>query len=264
MAKQATRISDVQEKEWTESTGTAVVGLIILIVAAIVLYFMRFYVPPELLYGYKIVGSLAVIIGGVIVIAALYRGTQVNLIKKVPFACPYCDKPINFDAPPTHDFDCEHCSRTVQFIDGDMVSVQTVICRACRTEHRVAENVSHYVCDRCNRPLLLTPTKSDDQAVVKVADFAGKAPSTDYMDVLLSAFDRRHETELAFKLQNILLTNLPDARKMMATASDKTPLVVGINLPPQKAEAVKRSLQELGGTVTLRKHGEPGHTARRS
>ncbi len=264
MAKRAARISDVQEKEWTESAGTAVVGIIILIVAAVVLYFMQFYVPPQMLYGYRIVGSLAVVIGGAIVIAALYRGTQVSLIKRVPVNCPYCDTAINFDAPPTTDFDCEHCSRTVQFLDGVMVPVQTIICRACRTEHRVGENVSHYVCDRCNRPLLLTPTKENGEAVVKVADFAGKAPSNDYMDVLLTAFDRRHETELAFKLQNILVTNLPDARKMMATASDKIPLVIGINLPPQKAESIKRSLQELGGQVSLRKHGAAGQTPQRS
>ncbi len=257
MAKRASRISDVKEKEWTESAGTAFVGLIILIVAAIVLYFMQFYVPPSMLFGYRVVGALAVVIGGSIVMAALYRGTQVNLIKKVACACPYCDTPVNFDAVPTDTFDCEHCSRTVQFADGVMIPVYTVICRACRTEHRVAENVTHYLCDRCNRPLLLTPPKDNNQAVVNVAGFAGKAPSTEHMDVLLTAFDRRQETELAFKLQNVLVINLPDARKMMATASEKTPLIVGINLPPQKAESVKRTLQELGATVTLRKHGAP-------
>src|SRR5207249_9227823 len=62
-------------------------------------------------------------------------------------------------------------------------------------------------------------------------------------DVLLISVDRRHEIEVALKLQNLMVINLPEARRLMATASTTTPLVVSHGLAQRKAEAIRRQLQ---------------------
>lgn len=49
-----------------------------------------------------------------------------------------------------------------------------------------------------------------------------------------------------------MVINLNDARKAIATASSQTPLTVGHDLPQRKAEAIRRQLQELGATSTIR------------
>ena len=77
-------------------------------------------------------------------------------------------------------------------------------------------------------------------------------------DVLLISVDRRHEIEVAMKLQNILVVNLPEARRLMASAGTATPLVVSHALPQRKAEAIRRQLQDVGATATLRPTNEAG------
>lgn len=252
MAKSATRFSDIQESEWTQSIGTAVVGILILIVAAVLIYCLKYVLPANVLRPSQVVASIGLVLGGAIILGALHRGTQVRKIKTVAFTCPYCEKDTLFPVAPTQDFDCDHCDRTVHFFDGEPVPVRNVICSACRAEHRVAVNVAHYICDSCNRPLRLTPEPKYQSAVVSVHVPEPVDTMLQNYDVLLVGVDRRKENEVAFKLQNILMTNLNEARRLMGTASTRTPLIIGYDLSQRKADAVRRQLQELGATVTLR------------
>ena len=150
---------------------------------------------------------------------------------------------------PTIDFDCEFCHRTVHFDTGRPIPVQTIVCRACRAEHRVAVNVQRYTCDSCNRALALPWIRADRDGGIR--DNTEDAMLQNY-DVLLIAYDRRRENDMAFKVQNLLVVNLNEARRLMGAVSSQTPLILGHDLPQRKAEAIRRQLQELGATATMR------------
>jgi transposase-like protein len=249
MAKSATTLTDVKEQVWIQSFGAVLVGLGIFAVAGILFYFMQFWMPREILGAARIVVGLAMLTGIGICGVALYSGALTNRMKAVSMPCPYCDREMQFPTAPTEDFDCEFCNRTVHFENGKPIPVQIVVCRACRAEHRVAINVQRYTCDKCNRPLQLAWVRDTRQ--VGISDTAEDAMLQNY-DVMLVAYDRRRENELAFKIQNLMVTNLNEARRLMGTVSSQTPLVVGYDLPQRKAEAIRRQLQELGATATMR------------
>jgi hypothetical protein len=242
-----TTASEVQERAFLQSLNGALLGLAILVVAGILFYFMKFWlVDPMLMYG-RLVMGIAMLAGAGIAGTAVYHGALNRNVAGVDFTCPYCDKVMKLVTAPSDDFECEHCSRTIHMQNGTHVQVREVTCQACRSSHRVAITSQHYICDNCNRPLKLAWVKDEPKT--------GTGERGDMMqnyDVLLIAFDRRHENELAFKLQNLLVCNLNEARKQLATASAQTPLTVAHDVPQRKAEAVRRQLQELGGTATLR------------
>lgn len=253
MAKSATRLSDVQEREWTQSAGTAVVGVGILIASALIIYFMKFLpIPESQLLVSRVIAGIALGVGGLLMLSAVHRSFQAKIAKHVTFTCPFCDKENRFVEAPTSDFDCEHCDRTVHFENGKPIPVHTVACQACRTEHRVAVNVSHYVCDSCNRPLRLKTDPNFTQAVVHEREVSTPDELLRNYDVLLVAVDRRRENDVAFKLQNMLVVSLKESRNLIASASARTPLIIAFDQPQRKAEVIRRQLQELGATVTLR------------
>ena len=160
--------------------------------------------------------------------------------------CPFCDHTNQFVSEPNSDWNCDNCSRTVHYQNGVQIPVTWVICTACRAEHRVPVNVKRYLCDQCNRPLNISGDLRGGTAIIEVEDHLQRN-----FDVLLVAYDRRHENELAFKIQNLMFCNLPEARKMIAGATPQIPLVVGYNLAERKAESVRRDLQDLGATVRI-------------
>lgn len=253
MAKGAQRLSDIQEREWTMAIGTAVVGAMVLIAGALALGFVQYFVPENLLLTSRIAAAIAVLCGGGILGAALHRSSQVRKVSRVPYTCPYCDTVNLLIAPPKEDFDCENCRRTVHFQDGQPVPVSTIVCPVCKTEHRIAVNLRHYICDRCNRDLPLSPDpRYKTAAVVRVRAEEMRDEMMQNYDVLLLGTDRRRETELAFKLQDVLVTNLPEARRLMQSASQGAPLIVAMDQPQRKAESLRRQLQELGANVTIR------------
>jgi len=249
MAKNATRISDVKVKEWTDSIGTGLIGLGVMLAAGLLMYSVKFWIPPGgLALATRILMGVGVLGGAGILGTAIYRSVEANKAPGVPYPCPYCDSINMFTETPVGDFDCEACDRTVHFEHGAPIPVRTIICQACRTEHRVAINVQRYVCDRCNRPLRLA---ADPTQKLATATDDLDALLMNY-DVLLLAHDRRQENELAMKLQNLMVVNLKESRRMMLAATSAKPLVVSSNQPQRKAEAIRRSLQELGATVTIR------------
>ena len=259
MAKRVLKISEILENEWVESIVTASNGVIILVVAGLFYYLVPFRLPPHLQLAGRIIGMVAISIGVVILLLAAHRSWKVRQIPYVGFFCPYCDMENHLTATPTEDFDCDFCHRTIHFKEGVAVPVRTIVCPYCRTEHRVSTNVERYVCDRCNRLLKVTAGSGSRAAVGASTANEQEALMQNY-DVLLVAYDRRRENDLAFKLQNLMVVNLKEARRLLETVSTKTPLIVGHGLSQRKAEAIRRQLQEMGATASLRSAASAGPT----
>ncbi len=249
MSNKAVKVEDVKERTWTDSIGSSVWGIGIMAVSGLVIYFGKVVLPANLVHTFKLIAVLGLILGAAIVAVAMFQAQHVDAKPTTPFKCPFCDGTNYFFGTPTADFDCELCARTIHFEDGSMVMVRTIICQACRTEHRVPMNIQRYVCDRCNRPLKLS---TDITQKVAVASNAQNEAMQHQYDVLLVAFDRRHENATAMKIQNIMTVNLVDARKILASASETAPIPIAWGEPLRKAEALRRQFEELGATVSVR------------
>ena len=254
MADEAVKVVEVKEKTWVESIGSSLVGFTIMAIAAFMIYAGHFFFGKSTLGpGFTFMGYFGVFVGFLIVCVAAVQARKVEKEPNTPFTCPFCDATNLFFGYPTKDFECEACSRTVHFENGQMIPVRTIICQACRTEHRVPMNILRYVCDRCNRPLKLSADPT--QKVAAASNAQNEAMMHNY-DVLLIAFDRRHETATAMKIQNIMTVNLPDARKILASASEKAPVPISWGEPLRKAEALRRQFEELGATVSVKPSAE--------
>jgi hypothetical protein len=258
MTNEAVKVVEVKEKTWLESIGSTFVGIVIIIVAGLIVYFGHFFISSGLLPVFRICGYIGMLIGVGIVGVAMYQTRKVEKEPNTPVTCPFCDATNLFFGYPTKDFVCESCSRTVHFENGQMIPVRNIVCQACRTEHRVPMNILRYVCDRCNRPLKLSADPT--QKVAAASNAQNEAMMHNY-DVLLIGYDRRHETATAMKIQNIMTVNLPDARKILASASEKAPVPISWGEPLRKAEALRRQFEDLGATVSVRPSADGTPTA---
>jgi ribosomal protein L7/L12 len=253
MANEVRKIAEVEENVWTRASGKIMAGIAVVILAVALIYASKYCFVGTALQTARIILGLVALGGLGLIGAAVYTGYEVKKMPGVGFNCPYCEATNRFDGEPNESFDCEFCNRTVHFEAGEPVPVRTVNCPFCHTDHRVAVNVQRYVCDRCNRPLELS-TQAPGGATAAAG--AGADAALHEFDVLLISVDRRHEIEIALKLQNLMVVNLPEARRLMASASTTTPLVVGHGLTQRKAEAIRRQLQDVGATATLRQTNE--------
>lgn len=253
MGNPVRKLAEVQEAAWTGASGKIVIGVVVLAVGVFLIYVSKYLFTEPALQIARITGGIVTFAGTGIILAAVYTGIAARQRRGFGFPCPYCDRVVQFEGEPNDTFDCDYCNRTVHFDGGVPVPVRTVNCPFCHTEHRVATNVQRYVCDRCNRPLELSVEPRGRAGAPASRD--SDAPAGVY-DVLMVSADRRHETEIALKLQNLLVVNLPEARRLMANATTAAPLIVGHALPQRKAEAIRRQLQDLGATATLRPANE--------
>lgn len=226
--------------------GTIAWGIVIILAGLTLFMRVNFWLPAEsvapsliALFVMLGIGSYVISVG-----AKSYTGEKGKATVKL--VCPFCDKDNHFVTEPTADWTCDHCTRTIHYQNGVQVPVTWVICTACRAEHRVPVNVKRYLCDQCNRPLNISGDLRGGTAIIEVEDQLQRN-----FDVLLVAYDRRHESDLAFKIQNLMFCNLPEARKMIAGATPQIPLVVSYNLAERKAESIRRELQDLGATVRI-------------
>ncbi len=252
MAEKTTSVTEVREVTWTESFGTGLVGGAVMLVAIVGFYFTKFASPPSMQLGVRFGCAVGLLAGGAILGLAIQRSLEAKKVKGFPFTCPYCETSSEYMAAPISDFDCEHCNRTVHFLNGEPIPVRTIVCQACKTEHRVPSNLTRYVCDKCNRPLKLEA----DKKVAVASNEAADAMLQNY-NVELLGIDKRQESELAFKIQSLMMLTLPEARRLVEAASPSAPLIVAYDLPQRKADAVRRSLQELGGTAAIKATGTP-------
>ncbi len=253
MAEEAVKVTEVKERTFIESFGSSMIGIGLMIVSGLVVYFGTYAVPGNYRTMVRGLGYLGLLMGAIIIGVALYNARKVHQEPNTKFTCPFCDATNLFFGFPTKDFDCESCNRTVHFEDGQMVPVRNIICQACQASHRVPVNIHRYVCDRCNRPLKLS---SDPTQTMATASNAQNEAMMHNYDVLLIAFDRRHETATAMKIQNIMTVNLADARKILASASEVAPVPISWGEPLRKAEALQRAFEELGATVSVKPSAE--------
>jgi ribosomal protein L7/L12 len=260
MAQKTTSVTEVREVTWTESVGTALLGVAVTLGAIIGFYFTQFAHNSTIQLVTRILCAAALIAGVAILAMAVQRIVEAKKVIGVPFACPYCEVTSHYTAIPTEDFDCEQCNRTVHFVNGAPIPVRMIICQACQTEHRVPVNLTRYVCDKCNRPLKLAA--DPNQKVAAASNEAADAMLQNYNVELLS-IDKRHENELTSKIQSLMMLTLPEARRLVEAASPSAPLIVAYDLPQRKADAVRRSLQELGGTAQIKSTGTPAPGARK-
>ncbi len=247
-----TSVTEVKEVTWTESFGTGLVGLALMLAAIAGFYFSKFASPHSMQIAARIGSSVGLLAGGAIFGLAIVRSLEARKVKGFPFTCPYCDTVSEYTAKPVADFDCEHCNRTVHFLNGEPIPVRTIICQACKTEHRVPANLERYVCDKCNRPLKLVA----DKKVAVASNEAIDAMLQNY-NVELLGLDKRHENDVISKIQSLMMLTLPEARRLVEAASPSAPLIVAYDLPQRKADAVRRSLQELGATAAIKSTGNP-------
>ncbi len=260
MAKGSTSLTEVREVTWTESVGSSLVGITLLLAGAIIIYFTKYIHEANMRLLARVACGIGMFAGAAILGVAIQRSIEAKKTKGVPFTCPYCDTDSYFLEKQTEDFDCEHCHRKVQFVEGEPVPVRTIICQACKTEHRVPVNLARYVCDKCNRPLKVAADIT--QKIAAASNEAADAMLQNY-NVVLLGIDRRQENELAFKVQSLMMLTLPEAKRLLEAASPNAPLIVASDLPQRKADAVRRSLQELGGTAALRAAGTPAPGVRK-
>jgi ribosomal protein L7/L12 len=251
MAEKTTSVTEVREVTWTESVGTGLVGIAVMLVAIAGFYFTKF-ADLNMRIPTRVLCSLGLLAGGAILGLAIQRSLEAKKAKGVPFTCPYCETTSEYTALPVSDFDCEHCNRTVHFVNGEPIPVRTIICQACKTEHKVPSNLTRYVCDKCNRPLKLAA----DKVVATASNEAADAMLQNY-NVELLGLDKRQESDLVNKIQSLMMLTLPEARRLVEAASPNAPLIVAYDLPQRKADAVRRALQELGGTAAIKPTGTP-------
>lgn len=249
MPNKARKLAEVQESEWTKAVGLITLGVVLTAVAAILFYFAGLWLKGSLVSVAHVALGLAMMSGVAIVCAAIYRAAQSRKIAGVKYRCPYCDKVNLFDANPSEDFECEFCNRTVRFENGEPVRVRVAPCPNCLAEHRVAVNVRRYVCDKCDKPFELVPEEFMHPGAR--ASFGTDEQPIGLVDVYLSGVERSKENEVALKLQNVLVVNLPEARRLMLGASTRTPLMLCSGVPVRKGEAIQRQFQEIGATVVL-------------
>ena len=260
MPQKTTSVTEVREVTWTESAGTALVGIALLIVSGVGVYFTKFARPDSMQLMTRVLCAIGLLAGAAILGLAIQRILEAKKAVGFPFTCPYCDTASEYVALPTEDFDCEHCNRTVHFVNGEPIPVRVIVCQACKAEHRVPSNLTRYVCDKCNRPLKLAA--DPNQKVAAASNEAADAMLQNY-NVELLGMDKRQESDLAFKIQSLMMLTLPEARRLVEAASPTTPLIVAYDLPQRKADAVRRSLQELGGTAAIKPSRTPAPSVRK-
>lgn len=254
MAEKTTSVTEVREVTWTESFGTGLLGLALLVLSAVGVYFTKFVSPAGMQMATRLGCAVGLLAGAGILGLAIQRSLEAKKAKGFPFACPYCDEISEYTALPVDDFDCERCHRTVHFVNGEPIPVRTIVCQACKSEHRVPSNLDRYVCDKCNRPLKLAADLT--QKVAAASNEAADAMLQNY-NVELLGIDKRQEGELAFKIQSLMMLTLPEARRLIDAASPTAPLIVAYDLPQRKADAVRRTLQELGATAAIKPVNAP-------
>ncbi len=250
MAKTATTRSEVLEQETESGVILAIPALLVLGVALFSMWMGKLidgghYPQGSVQSTYLKPLTTLLFVGGVIsavVMAAraawIVKGAHDQPVVKVP--CPYCDAVNEFLAVPTLSYDCETCSRRVQYEDGQPVPVIEVTCTYCKSVHKISSKATQYTCDQCNRALRLIDPKNPQGIVTEQTDVLSN------YDVKLTDIGR-NKNDVAMALQSILVCNLVEARRQM----ENLPLTIARNVPERKADAFRRKMRDLGATAVV-------------
>ena len=159
MTPEIIKLSDVREQEYLRALRFGGVGLAALAVGGALFYFSNFSRPvADTAFNQpqtgaiiaRIVAGLIMLCGVAMIGAAGYGSLQMRNLPSFPFFCPYCNGKNLFIKPPHADFDCDHCNRTVHFVEGEAVPIRDIECLNCHAQHRVPVTLTRYVCDQCN------------------------------------------------------------------------------------------------------------------
>ncbi len=180
----------------------------------------------------------------------LFRGAQMRRLPAVPFFCPYCNGKTLFTARPRADYDCDHCNRTVHFVDGEPVAARAVECLNCHAQHRVPVTLARYVCDKCNALMDLSAEPAPTGTAV--SDAPAGTVTQPHFDLTLTAFDPECRDELAAILQNLLVVGTAEANRLLDTIGPDSPLVAGYGLAERRAESALHQMRDLGAIAELR------------
>ena len=267
MTPQATTLTEAREREYLRALQMGGAGIALLIVGAALFYFANLSAnaanaenaiktsnlvaaetaPAGRITAERVLGGLLILSGAGLGSLGLYRGMQTRNLPAIPFFCPYCNGKNLFTQRPKADFDCEHCNRTVHFIDGEPAAVRAVECMNCHAQHRVSVTLSRYVCDNCNA--LMDLSAEAPTAAVHASAVTAAQPQ---FDLVLTSFDPECKAELAAMVQNLLVVSVEEATRLLDTVSMDSPLTAGYGLPERRAETALLQMRDLGANATLR------------
>ena len=241
MAQTTNSRSDLLERAYEIAVRLAIRGVAILVVSAVLLWILKLVN----LYQLWPVAALGMAAGVVIMSVGWFRANRARQRPSLPVYCTYCEHQMMFLAQPTEDYTCEGCHRRVQYENGLPVPVRDLTCPICRASHKVSVKAIRFTCDKCNRGLTLTDPNDPKSIVAEASDMMQN------YDVILTQVGR-NPVDVALALQDILVCNLPDARRQM----EGLPLTLVRNVPERKADAIRRRIRELGATVVIRPTGD--------
>lgn len=254
MSKSATTLAEAQEQTYTQSIGIAIAGVAITLVSLFLIYFLRLFQLGSWLGFVRVTLGLAALAGITMIGVSVQRVVRLRQTPTIPFKCPYCESINHLLTNPTSDFDCDSCHRTIKFENGVLVPVITISCPNCGAEGKVAETTDRYLCENCNNTVRLKSEQVYGMTAGTRPAPARRALSlVGNVDVLLVAIDKVREGQIAAHLQTLLeLPDAQEARRLLATITERTPLIIGLDMPEDEAEAIKNQLGQLGATVNIR------------
>ncbi len=273
MAEDTRTLSEVREQETANGLKWIGIGAGIIVFALIMIWILKVALRgnPNLTHTMQIGMYLGIAAGFAVIAGAAYRMSQVKNIQTVAFTCPYCDATNQLMSEPTTNFECENCNQTVRFENGVLVPIRVVSCGSCGTDNRVSVKSNRFICQKCNATIQVqaeqpafgaapaqVATPAYNTAVVGTMPTAAPPPQpvrllTEHnMDALIYSYDHTREAHLLANLQTLLGVDAEQIKRLTGTISDRSPLVVGVDMPQAEAEALRVQLSQLGANVHLR------------
>jgi len=258
MATETVTITEAREQKTADALKWIGLGVVILLVCAFMIYFLGLWLDGanlKMMRAGMIVGAVA---GGTVLVSGLVRFSQAQNMVGVAYPCPYCEKDNQLVAPPTSNFECEHCNQTVRFDEaGKPVPIRVINCSNCNTDNKVSIKSNRFICIKCNATIQVQ-AEQPTYGMGPVRPTAPARPAmllnTGQYDVLITNFDRAREGHLAATVQNLLGVEASEARRLLDTITDRTPLIVGVEMAQLDAEHLQAQLSQLGAKITLRSH----------
>lgn len=260
MATETMTITEAREQGIAEALKWIGLGTLFLTICAFLIYFLHLFLQGGPLVMMRVLMSIGALAGGAVLVSGLVKFSQAQKLVGVDYPCPYCEQKNQLVAKPTRNFECEHCHQTVRFDEtGNPVPVRVINCSNCNTDNRVSVKSNRFICIKCNATIQV---QAEQPAYgMGGMGMGGSTPARPAMllnntqyDVLITAFDRARVAHLAASVQSLLGVEAPEARRLLDTITDRTPLIIGVDMPQLDAEHLQAQLTQLGAKINLRAH----------
>lgn len=256
MARETITITEAREQGTSEALKWIFLGAGIILLAFFLRYFLHLFLQGGPLIGMRRGMLIGAVAGFCVAVGGGIKYFKLRELTGVAFPCPYCDQLNQLVAPPESDFECENCHQTVRFDEkGTLIPVKIINCSNCNTDNKVSSKATRFICSKCNATIQVQA----DQPVYGMGNVRPTAPVRPTMllnhanfDVLISAFDHARQGQLASSLEGLLGVEAAEARRLLSTVTDRTPLIVGVDMAQLDAEQLQAQLTQLGAKVVLR------------